>query len=151
MTPAPTDILAMLYSWLKAGHIIFVVFWMAGLFMYPRLLVYLAEAPAGSRDAEAMAVRAARLARIIMAPSILLVWIFGVALAFATHAWDQDWLHAKLVLVLVLSGYHGWIVGVGRRMARGERPLTNRTLRLVNEVPGIVLVLIVILVVVKPF
>lgn len=146
-----TDVLTMLYAWLKAGHIIFIVFWMAGLFMYPRLLVYWAEAPAGSREADAMAVRARRLSRIIMAPSLILVWILGLALAFSIHAWDQGWLHAKLLLVLLLSAFHGWIVGVGRKMATGARPVTNRTLRLLNEVPGIALVLIVILVVVKPF
>jgi len=145
------DVLSMTYYWLKAGHIIFVIFWMAGLFMLPRCFVYHQEAAPGSPEATAWIERERKLLKIILAPSIVAVWAFGVALAFAIGAWDQGWLHAKLLLVLILSGYHGWLAGYAKRLAAGERPLNGKTLRLLNEVPGIVVALIVVLVVVKPF
>jgi putative membrane protein len=143
--------LAMTYAWLKAGHIIFVIFWMAGLFMLPRYFVYHQEAAAGSPEESLWIDRERKLLKIILNPSMIVVWLLGVALAFATHAWDQPWLHAKLALVLLLSGYHGWMAGYAKKLARGERPLEGRTLRMLNEVPGIAAALIVILVVVRPF
>jgi putative membrane protein len=145
------DPLAMLYPWLKAGHIIFVIFWMAGLFMLPRFFVYHQETTAGSREAEAWVKRERSLLKIILLPSIIAVWAFGAALATATHAWSEGWLSAKLVLVLVLSAYHGWLAAYARKLSRGARPLATKTLRLLNEVPGIVVAIIVVLVVVKPF
>ena len=141
----------MTYYWLKAGHIIFVIFWMAGLFMLPRYFVYHQEAAPGSPEAAAWVERERTLLKVILAPSIVAVWALGFALAFATGTWGQGWLHAKLLLVLILSGYHGWLAGYARRLARGERPLDGKKLRLLNEVPGIVVALIVVLVVVKPF
>jgi putative membrane protein len=145
------DPFAMLYPWLKAGHIIFVIFWMAGLFMLPRFFVYHQETTAGSREAEAWVKRERSLLKIILLPSIIAVWGFGAALATATHAWSEGWLSAKLVLVLVLSAYHGWMASYARKLARGARPVTTRTLRMLNEVPGILVAIIVVLVVVKPF
>ena len=67
---------------------------------------------------------------------MILVWVFGLALAWITGAWGQGWFQAKFVLVLALSGYHGWMVGYGRKLARGERPLSGKALRMMNEVPG---------------
>ena len=145
------DALSMLYPWLKAGHIIFVIFWIAGLFMLPRFFVYHQATAEGSPEAAAWVERERRLLKIILLPSIVAVWAFGVALATATNAWSQGWLSAKLVLVLILSGYHGWLSAYGKKLARGERPLATRTLRMLNEVPGIVVAIIVVLVVVKPF
>ena len=141
----------MIYVWLKAGHIIFVIFWMAGLFMLPRYLVYHQEAAPGSPEAALWVERERRLLKIILLPSIIAVWAFGIALATVTNAWSEGWLSAKLVLVLALSGYHGWLSVYARKLARGERPLESRTLRLLNEVPGVLLLAIVILAVVKPF
>ena len=80
-----------------------------------------------------------------------LVWILGLVLAVTIDAWSQGWFHAKLLLVIVLSGYHGWMAGYAKKLARGERPLEGRKLRLLNEVPGIAVALIVVLVIVKPF
>lgn len=139
------------YLWLKAGHIIFVIFWMAGLFMLPRYFVYHQEAEPGSAEAQRWIEREAKLRKIILTPSLVLVWVFGLLTASAIGAWDQGWLHAKLLLVLGLSGYHGWLVGYGRKLARGERPLGGKALRLLNEVPGLAVAVIVVLVVVKPF
>ena len=141
----------MTYLWLKAGHIIFVIFWMAGLFMLPRYFVYHQEAPEGSAEAAEWVSRERKLLKIILLPSIIAVWGFGIALAFSLDAWAEGWLHAKLVLVLALSGYHGWLASYAKKLARGERPLDGRKLRMLNEVPGIAAALIVILVVVKPF
>ena len=141
----------MTYLWLKAGHIIFVIFWMAGLFMLPRFFVYHQEAVPGSLEAEAWIERERKILKIILLPSIIAVWGFGIALATAMGAWDQGWLHAKLLLVLILSGYHGWLASYAKKLARGARPLQGKQLRMLNEVPGIVVALIVVLVVVKPF
>jgi putative membrane protein len=145
------DVLAMTYLWLKAGHLIFVIFWMAGLFMLPRYFVYHQEAAPGSPEEALWVERERKLIKIILTPSIGLVWVLGVALAFTIGAWDQGWFHAKLLLVLGLSGYHGWLAGYAKKLARGERPLEGKTLRLLNEVPGVAAALIVVLVVVKPF
>lgn len=141
----------MTYLWLKAGHLIFVIFWMAGLFMLPRYFVYHQEAPADSMEAAGWVERERRLLRIILLPSIVAVWVLGLALAFTIGAWSQGWFHAKLLLVLGLSGYHGWLASYAKKLARGERPLDGRKLRMLNEVPGIAAALIVVLAVVKPF
>lgn len=145
------DMLSTIYLWLKAGHIIFVVFWMAGLFMLPRQMIYCAGSAPGSPEEAVWAGRMARLRRIILTPSLIVVWILGLALAFATGAWDQGWFHAKLALVLALTAYHGWMVAQSKKMAGGMRPLNEKQLRLWGEVPGIALALIVVLVVVRPF
>ncbi|WP_374705199.1 CopD family protein [Novosphingobium sp. TCA1] len=141
----------MLYLWLKAGHVIFVIFWMAGLFMLPRYFVYHQEAEAGSAEEARWIDREAKLRKIILTPSLILTWVLGIATATAMGAWSEGWLHAKLLFVLGLSGYHGWLVGYAKKLARGERLLTGKKLRLLNEIPGLAAVVIVILVVVKPF
>ena len=143
--------LSVLYFWLKAGHIIFVIFWMAGLFMLPRLFVYHQETAPDSPENAAWVDRERKLLKIILQPSIIVVWVFGIALAIGTGAFSQGWLHAKLLFVLLLSGYHGYLSAYAKKLARGERPLSGKTLRLLNEVPGVAVVIIVILVVVKPF
>ncbi len=141
----------MIYLWLKAGHIVFVIFWMAGLFMLPRYFVYHQEAAPGSRENALWIERERKLLRIILWPSLAVVWLLGLALAVTTGALAQGWFHAKLVLVLALSAYHVWLAGYAVKLARGERQLTGRNLRMLNEVPGIAAALIVILVVVRPF
>jgi len=136
---------------LKAGHVIFVIFWMAGLFMLPRYFVYHQEAEPGSAEEARWVDREAKLRKIILTPSLIAVWVFGLLLASGIGAFAQGWFHAKLLLVVALSGYHGWLTGYARKLARGERKLSGKTLRLLNEVPGLVAVLAVILVIVKPF
>lgn len=145
------DVLAVIYFWLKAGHIIFVIFWMAGLFMLPRLFVYHQEAEPGSPENAQWIDRERKLLRIILAPSLVVVWVLGIALAYSLDAWAQHWLHVKLLLVLGLSAYHGYLASYAKKLARGERALSGKTLRLLNEVPGVAAALIVVLVVVKPF
>ena len=145
------ETLIMLYFWLKAGHIIFMVFWMAGLFILPRQLVYMHSAAAGSDEEALWTKRTGQLSKIILLPSIIVVWVFGLLLAQTIGAWDDGWFHGKLLLVLLLSGYHGYMVALSKKMARGERPLEEKRLRLFGEAPAILMALIVVLVIVKPF
>jgi putative membrane protein len=143
--------LAMTYEWIKAGHIIFVIFWIAGLFMLPRYYVYHQEAAPGSDEEKSWIDRERKLRNIIITPAMALVWIFGLTLAYITSAWTMGWFHAKFALVILLSGYHGYMVGYGKKLAKGERPVSGKALRIMNEVPGLAAVAIVILVIVKPF
>ena len=143
--------LSVLYFWLKSAHIIFVIFWMAGLFMLPRLFVYHQECAIGSDEDKKWIERESRLIRIILNPSIVIVWIVGLLLAWNIGAFSEGWFHAKLLFVLGLSGYHGWMAGYAKKLANGERMLTDKQLRLLNEVPGVVAAIVVILVVAKPF
>lgn len=141
----------MTYFWLKAGHIIFVLFWMAGLFMLPRYFVYHQECEPGSPENAKWIERERKLLKIILWPSLVMVWVLGLALAMSIGAFSQGWFHAKLAFVLGLTAYHVWLAGYGSALARGERKLTGRNLRMLNEVPGILAAVIVILVVIKPF
>ena len=145
--------LAGAYLWIKAAHVIFVVFWMAGLFILPRYLVHHQEALAAGNTAEAGAwvEREAKLRRVILTPALVLVFVLGITAGTVGHWWSSGWLHAKMAFVLLLAGYHGWAVGYAKRLARGAPTLSGRTLRLVNEVPALALAIIVVLVVVKPF
>ncbi len=141
----------MIYLWLKAGHIIFVVFWLAGLFMLPRQMIYMHPAAPGSDEEALWAKRTGLLRKIILTPSLVVVWVLGLALAYVQGVWGESWLHAKLLLVVLMTAYHGIMVGKAKKMARGDRPLSEKQLRMWGEVPGILLALIVVLVVVKPF
>ena len=142
------------YLWVKAAHIIFVIFWMAGLFLLPRYLVHHQDA-LGSPQAAEWTRREELLRRMILTPSILAVWLLGLALAANLGLFEGGaglgWLHAKLLVVLALSGYHGWAVGYSRKLARGQGGIASRRLRLLGEVPALAVVAIVILAVVKPF
>ena len=140
-----------IYPWLTIGHIVFVVFWMAGLFMLPRQCIYMLDHEPGSAGEGKWAVRMGKLRKIILTPSLIIVWLFGLLMAYGYGYFTSGWLHAKLTLVLVLTGYHGWLVAQTKKMARGERPLSEKALRMLGEVPGLLLVLIVILVILKPF
>ena len=139
------------YPWVKAAHIIFVIFWMAGLFLLPRFYVYHHATTPGSAEDRAWIEREDRARTIILTPAMLLVWAFGLMLAVHLGAFGQHWFSAKLALVVALTGYQGWLGLYGRKLATGNRPLENRTLRIMNEVPGIATALIVVLVVVRPF
>lgn len=145
------QVFAMIYLWLKAGHIIFVIFWMAGLFMLPRYFVYHQEAAPGSPENAVWIDRERKLLKIILWPSLVVVWVLGLALAMTTGAFQQGWFHAKLALVLALTAYHFWLAGYARALAAGERRLSGKRLRMINEVPGVTAALIVILVILKPF
>ena len=149
-------VLNVTYAWLKAGHIIFVIFWVAGLFMLPRFYVYHQEAPEGSDEEKRWIEREAKLRNIIITPAMILVWLLGISLVWVNYAngialLREPWFLAKFLIVFALSGYHGWMVGYGKTLAAGNRQLSGRALRIMNELPGIAVVIIVILVIVRPF
>jgi putative membrane protein len=145
------SVLIVTYAWLKAGHVIFVIFWVAGLFMLPRYYVYHQESAPGSDEEQRWIERERKLRKIIITPAMILVWVFGLTLAYITTAWTQHWFLAKFAIVVALSGYHGWMIDYGKKLEKGIRPVSGKALRIMNEVPGIAVALIVVLVIVRPF
>ena len=139
------------YPWVKAAHVTFVIFWMAGLFLVPRFYVYHHATAPGSAEDRAWIEREDRARTIILTPAMMVVWVLGLMLAFHTGVFGQWWFTAKLLLVVGLTGYQGWIGRYGKLLAAGKRPMENRSLRIMNEVPGIAAALIVVLVIVRPF
>mgnify|MGYP001224727367 CR=1 FL=1 len=143
------------YLWVKAAHVIFIIFWMAGLFLYPRYLIHHQQGLDDPAEPPRWEAREALMRRMILTPSMIVTWLLGLALAANIGLFDGGaglgWLHAKLLLVVLLSGYHGWMVGYSKRLARGKPSLSLKSLKLLNEVPALFVVLIVILAVVKPF
>ena len=145
------------YDWVKAAHLIFVIFWMAGLFMLPRYLVYHQEALAAGNATEAASwvEREGKIRKIILTPAMIVVWVLGLALALNLGLEDGapglGWLHLKLLLVFLLTGYHGWTIGYAKKLAAGKPTLTGKQLRMLNEIPALAVTLIVVLVIVKPF
>ena len=146
-----TNFLGAAYLWVKAAHVTFVIFWMAGLFLLPRFFVYHQETVVGSPEDRAWIEREARVRSIILNPAIGLVWVLGLMLAFNIDAWHQGWFMAKFALVVALSTYQGWLGSYAKKLAAGQRPLSGRAVRMINEIPGIAAALIVVLVIVKPF
>ena len=144
-------LLTVLYLWIKAGHVIFVIFWIAGLFLLPRFYVYHQESAPGSDEEKRWIERERKLRKIIITPAMILVWLFGLFLAYTIQAWTQYWFLAKFAIVVGLSGYHGWMIDYGKKLEQGQRPVSGRALRIMNEVPGVAVALIVVLVIVKPF
>jgi putative membrane protein len=137
------------YLWVKAFHVIFVIFWMAGLFMLPRFLVYWSEVAPGSPENALWAERCQRLRRIILNPGMIIVWVLGLLLAF--HLGWPLWLWVKFGIVAGLTLYHYWMLRLMRAFAIGQRPISEKALRLANEIPSLTTIAIVILVIVKPF
>ncbi len=140
-----------LYLWIKAGHVIAVISWMAGMLYLPRLFVYHCDAAPGSQQSETFKVMERRLYRLIINPAMIATWVFGLWLAWRGFAFSGGWLHAKLALVVVLSGVHGYLGGAVRRFAEDRNEKPARHWRMVNEVPTLLMIAIVILVIVKPF
>lgn len=141
----------MLYLWLKVLHIISVIAWMAAMFYLPRLFVYHAETAPGTPQSETFKVMERRLLKAIMTPAMISSWIFGLWVAHEGGFFSSGWLHAKLTLVLVMSGLHGYLARCVRQFAADANTRSSRHYRIVNEVPTVLMVLIVILVVIKPF
>ena len=137
--------------WLKALHIVAVISWMAGLLYLPRLFVYHCEAEAGSRQSETFKVMERRLLRLIMNPAMIVVWVTGPLLAWQMGVMHDRWLAVKLVLVILLSGYHHALVKWFKAFDADRNQHPARYFRIANEVPTLLMVAIVVLVVVKPF
>lgn len=147
--------LAQLYPLFKSLHIIAVIVWMAGILMYPRLKIYQLRDEPGGRLFEEMKLAGVRMRKIIMTPAMLATWLFGILIVVAQpgiiSAGGPLWFVLKLAIVFVLSGFHGWFVAHGKKIDAGAPQVTEKTLRIFNEVPAVGMIIIVFLVIFKPF
>lgn len=148
-----TDFLHSLYPWIKAIHIMAVISWMAGLFYLPRLFVYHAErASVGSELDHTFQVMEAKLLRVIMNPAMIVAWIAGlIMIGMGAFDWGAVWSWVKIVSVILMTAAHGWMGKRRSEFASGTNMRSGRTYRLFNEVPTVLMLLIVVAVVVKPF
>ena len=140
-----------MYLWAKAIHVIAVISWMAGMLYLPRLFVYHAESEPGSPQSETFKVMEGRLLRLIINPAMMLTWVVGLWLAWKGFGFHGGWLHAKIALVVFMSGLHGYFSGAVRRFAADANTRSARHWRIMNEAPTLLMIVIVILVIVKPF
>jgi putative membrane protein len=137
--------------WVKALHVITVIAWMAGMLYLPRLFVYHADAPKGSDVSETFKVMERRLLRAIVTPSMILVFLTGFTLVYLTEDWREGWWQAKFILVLGLAGLHGYFARCVRAFAEDANERPARFYRAMNEAPTVLMIVIVVLAVVKPF
>src|ERR1700753_1495352 len=135
-----------MYLWIKALHVIAVIAWMAGMLYLPRLFVYHCDAEKGSKQSETFKVMERRLLRAIMAPAMIVTWLAGLYLAWSGGWFVAPWLHMKLLMVLLLSGLHGFFARCVRAFGADGNPYSQRFYRIINEVVTLLMVLIVILV-----
>jgi putative membrane protein len=145
-----------MYEWIKAFHIIAVIAWMAGMLYLPRLFVYHCVAETGSVQSETFKVMERRLLRAIINPAMVATWVFGLALAWlgpdSRYGWfASGWLWAKIILVLGLSAVHGLLARWRKDFAQDRNRHSQKFYRVINEVPTLLMILIVLLVVLKPF
>jgi putative membrane protein len=139
------------YLWAKAIHVVAVIAWMAGMLYLPRLFVYHVDAEKGSVQSETFKVMERRLLRGIINPAMIVTWVFGLWMAWKIFHFEGGWLHAKIALVLILSGLHGYLAAAVRKFAEDKNEKPAKHWRIVNEIPTLLMIVIVILVVVKPF
>jgi len=141
------------YLWVKAFHVIAVIFWMAGLLYLPRLYVYHSKAIIGGEMDEALKIQERNLLRIIMNPSMIAAFILGIVLiGYRLDAITGSiWLPIKLLAVFGLIGFHGFLAGQRKKFERGERPKSEKFFRMINEIPSFAAIVIVILAIVEPF
>ena len=140
-----------LYLWIKTLHILAVISWMAAMLYLPRLMVYHAGVAVGSEASETFKVMERRLLKAICNPAMVVAWLAGLYLAWSGGWFSDGWLHAKLLLVVLLSGLHGMLAASVRRFAADANTRSARFYRIINEVPALLMVFIVGLVVLKPF
>ncbi|HTC07205.1 MAG TPA: protoporphyrinogen oxidase HemJ [Acetobacteraceae bacterium] len=146
-------VLLTLYPWIKALHVISVIAWMAGMLYLPRLYVYHCEVKPGSVESERFKMMERRLLRQIILPAMLAVWGFGLVLAFTPGVidWHAGWWHVKLAAVLALSGFHGALSRWRRDFLEDRNTRPQRFYRIANEVPTVLMIIIVVMVIVRPF
>ena len=146
-----TDLLSSLYPWFKSLHVMAVISWMAGLFYLPRLFVYHAErGMASGEPAESLVIMEQKLLRLIMNPAMIVTWIAGLCLVFTPGIvdWGQAWPWTKAAAVLAMTWFHHWLAWQRKNLAAGQA-LEGRQYRLMNEVPTLLMVVIVLSVIVK--
>ncbi|AXV16884.1 protoporphyrinogen oxidase HemJ [Neorhizobium sp. SOG26] len=137
--------------YIKAFHVIAVISWMAGMLYMPRLFIYHTDAEPGSAQSETFKMMEQRLLKIIMNPAMMITWLLGLYLASEAYGFQGGWLHAKILLVVLLTGVHMLFSKAVRSFAADGPRKTARYWRLMNEMPTLLMILIVILVIVKPF
>ena len=140
-----------MYEWVKAFHIIAVIAWMAGMLYLPRLFVYHCETTPGTPEYDRFVVMERKLMRVIINPSMAAVWVLGLLLATALNTWGDGWFQVKLSLVIGLSALHGAFSMFRKQFEQGKNTRSQRFYRIINEVPAVLMAVIVILVVIKPF
>jgi putative membrane protein len=140
-----------MYLWLKALHIVAVIAWMAGMLYLPRLFVYHSTAKPGSELSETFKMMERRLLNVIMMPAMIVTWIVGIVLVFQGQWLGAGWFHAKFVLVVLMTVLHGLFAHWVNEFSLDRNRHSQKTYRIINELPTILLILIVVLVVVKPF
>lgn len=142
----------MLYNWIKAAHVVLVIATMAGLLVYPRYKIHQLSSAPGEPLFETMKEASNKLRLIIMNPSLVLIWVFGGLMLWMNPVLlSQPWMHVKLLFVLLISGMHGYFVSVGKKIDKGTAKVTPRRLRMLNEVPFLMMIVVVIMVIVRPF
>lgn len=141
-----------LYLWVQAFHIIFVIALIAGLLIYPRYKLHQLKSKPGDELFETMMEASNRLRKIILNPALILVWVLGITMLVMNQSLlSMGWMHTKLLLVLILSGMHGYFISMGKKIDRGDVVPSASTLKMLNEVPFLIMVFVVILAVTKPF
>jgi putative membrane protein len=147
------DALVYIYPWIKAFHVISLIAWMAGLFYLPRLYVYHTMIKPGTPESERFKVMERRLLKAIMNPAMIATWTFGLLLVLTPGVidWRQGWWHTKLFCVLAMTVYHQGLAVWRRGFLEDRNRLSERFYRIANEVPTLLMIIIVIMVIVKPF
>jgi putative membrane protein len=147
------DALAPFYPWVKSLHVIAVIAWMAGLLYLPRLFVNHYKVAVGGPESLLLDGMERRLIRAIMNPAMIVVWLLGITLALTPGVvdWHAGWWHLKLLAVVLMTGFHMHLSASRKAMALGERPRTETYWRAMNEFPTLLMILIVIMVIAKPF
>ena len=141
----------MSYEIIKSLHIISVISWMVGLLYLPRLFVYHADVPIGSVQAETFKVMERRLLKAIMTPAMIASFIFGFwMLALNLELFSEPWFHVKFAAVFLMAGVHGKFSKMQRLLENDEKPLSSKSYRIWNEVPTVLLIIIVVMAVAKP-
>lgn len=141
------------YLWIKSFHLIFVISWMAGLFYLPRLFVYHAQTSPRSEMSDQFLIMEQRLIKIIMNPAMILTFFFGGLLLLIPGIvnWNAGWLHVKLLLVFILAGLHGLFIKSYKGFAAERRDYSSRFFRFANEIPVLIMIIIIVMVIVRPF
>jgi len=148
------DILTSLYPWIKSLHVISVISWMAGLFYLPRLFVHHVEqAGISGKTHDIFQMMELKLLRVIMNPAMTATWIFGVLLAVTPGIvdWSSYWPWIKAVMVIVMTWFHHWLGLRRKELLNGTCKITGRQFRLMNEVPTVLMIVIVVMIVARPF
>ena len=144
--------LASIYLWIKAAHLVMVIGWMAGMMYLPRLFVYQHQSEKGGEAERYFIQMQRRLLKGIINPAMVLVWVLGILMLIANPSiLEAGWFHVKLAFVVAVSAIHGFYAAARRKFEKGERPRTEKFWRIMNEVPFLALIVIVVMVIVKPF